>query len=341
MDSWASRRRGLLLRLGIVAALAVIAIESFLLYQQRAAGREARDQSAQLLGTFLKGDTARDSSRVGVPIRLQNVRFKWSEKVFVDAGNMAVLALPIRGASVDFDDPGSFLLKLQQSTVILPPAVLEGMLNESVFNYPESKLRDLKVALTEVEGGRALLLSGKVNLVFWIPFKMLTRLSVDHGTNTLVMEVDRLKLLGVIPATPFVRWTPFHLDRLITMPPNKSLIIDGNRLMVKPFGLFPPPRITGTIAGVTVDDSGIRLQFSGEPIQAPQSSARNYVYLRGGTSQFGHFSMVDTDVLIVDANEANPFVFSLLHYAEMIPSSVVEVHDTHSARVTMPDYASR
>ena len=62
------------------------------------------------------------------------------------------------------------------------------------------------------------------------------------------------------------------------------------------------------------------------------------MYLRGGSSRFGHFGMTDTDVLLVDGNPADPFVFSLLHYAEMIPRSLVEVHDTHSARVTMPDF---
>jgi hypothetical protein len=62
------------------------------------------------------------------------------------------------------------------------------------------------------------------------------------------------------------------------------------------------------------------------------------VYLRGGTSQFGHFRMADTNVLILDQNQPNPFVFSLLHYAEMIPKSTVDVPDTKSARVTMPDF---
>ncbi len=48
--------------------------------------------------------------------------------------------------------------------------------------------------------------------------------------------------------------------------------------------------------------------------------------------------MTDTDVLILDRNQANPFVFSLLHYAEMIPRSDVVIHDTKSVRITMPDF---
>jgi hypothetical protein len=47
--------------------------------------------------------------------------------------------------------------------------------------------------------------------------------------------------------------------------------------------------------------------------------------------------MADTDILILDQNQANPFVFSLLHYADMIPKSTVELRDIKSARITMPD----
>ena len=318
--------------------LAIIAIQACLLYLERTANRASATQSAKLLTTFLQGDTSHVANGVGVSIRLQNVRFKWSDKIYVDTDNMAVRAVPIQGSSVDFDDLNSFVLSLQQSEVLIHADVLEGMLNESVFNFPESKVRDLKARLTKENGRQSVQLNGRVNVGVWIPFMMLAHLDVDTATNTLVMNVDQLKALGFIPAIKFVRWTPFHLDRLIAVPPNKTVMIDGNRIMIKPLGLFPPPRINGTMSSVVVDSSGIRLNFAGKPIDAPKSSAKNYVYLRGGTSQFGHFCMKDTDVLILDKNPADPFVFSLQHYAEMIPKSNVEVHDTQSVRVTMPDH---
>jgi hypothetical protein len=43
-------------------------------------------------------------------------------------------------------------------------------------------------------------------------------------------------------------------------------------------------------------------------------------------------------VLILDKNQANPFVFSLLHYADMVPRSTVAIPNTRSAQVTMPDF---
>lgn len=336
--TWIDRHPERLTRVVLALLIGIVAVESFLLYQQGVASHAIESQSAKLLNTFLQGDSAKTSGGHGVAIRLQNVRFKWSEKVYIDAGNMAVRALPVQGTTVNFDDPGAFVMSLQQSIVLIRPEVLEGMFNESIFNYPGSRVRDLKVTLVTEANDHMVQLGGKVGMGLWIPFTMFTHLSVDTKTNTLVIDVDHLKLFGHIPATKLISWTPLHLDRLISLPPNQSLRVDGNRMMVKPFGLFPPPRVTGRMADVKVDGEVIRLSFAGDPVPAPKSDAKNYVYLRGGTSQFGNFQMLDTDVLILDRTPADPFVFSLLHYADLIPRSAVEVHDTKAVQVTMPDF---
>ncbi len=324
--------------IAIILLLFVVLVESFLLYQQHTANRATEAQSAKLLNTFMKGDTTEASGSSGVAIRMENVRFKWSDKVHIDTGNMAVRAVPVQGSTVNFDDLNSFHLALQQSVILIRPEVLEGMFNESVFNYPGSKLRDLSVKLTEEDNERIVRIAGKVNVGLWISFAMNTNLSVDTQTNTLVIDVKKLKILGVLPAIGLIKWKPLHLENIISLPSNKSLIVAKNRLMVKPFGLFPPPRVDGKMASVTVDDSVIRLAFSGSPNPAPRSSAKNYVYLRGGTSQFGNIRMFNTDILVLDKDPSDPFVFSLARYADMIPRSNIEVHDTRSARVTIPDF---
>jgi hypothetical protein len=317
--------------------LLAVGVETFELWQQRNVMRSIRGQSSKLLNAFLQGDTAQVPSGRDVSIRLQNVRFHWSPKVYVDARNMALRAVPVDGNMVDFDDLNSFVMALQQSTVVLTPGVLEGMLNESVFNYPESKLRDLKVQLGQEDKGYAVRMTGRVDIVAWIPFSMVAYLDVDRSTNTLVMNIDRMKVFGFLPATKLVRWSPFHLERMIPMPPNKSLMISGNKIMIKPFALFPPPRVTGTVSAVAVSADGIRLTFAGKEIPAPQLDARNYVYLRGGRAQFGHFCTNDTDILILDQDPRTPFNFTLANYQSLIPRSRIEIHDTRSARVTMPD----
>jgi hypothetical protein len=335
---WFDRHRSRVMGLIVILLLIVVIAESYLLYLQQRAIRATEGQSAKLLTTFLQGDTAQAPGVSGVPIRMQNVRFKWSDKVYIDTGNMAVRAVPVQGSTVNFDDLDSFHLTLQQSVVLIRPDVLAGMFNESVFNYPDSKLRDLEVKLKQEDNEHVVHVSGSVNVGLWIPFAMDAHLLVDAETNTLVIEAKHTKVLGIIPATKLMKLKPFRLDNLISLPPNKSLIIDKNRMMVKPFGLFPPPRVNGVMSNVTVDDKVIRLGFEGRPIPAPEFPAKNYVYLKGGTSQFGTIRMLDTDILILDQDPADPFVFSLARYADMIPRSKIDVNDTRSVRVTMPDF---
>ena len=317
--------------------LLVIVVEGFLLFEQRTAIQASEAQSSKLLNKFLEGDTAEVSGASGVAVRLENVRFKWSEKVYIDAGNMAMRAVPLHGRVVEFDDLESFRLKLQRSSVSIRPEVLEGMFNESVFNYPHSKLRDLKVTLKEDDGQRAVGVKGSVNVGLWLPFEMSARLLVDKATNTLVIDVDDIKVLG-LPATALMKWKPLRMESILTLPPNNSLVVDKNRMMVRPFGLFPPPRVDGTMESVTVGDKDIQLTFAGDPIPAPHAAAKNYVYLKGGISQFGNIRMLDTDILILDKDQSNAFAFSLSRYAAMVPRSQIEVHDTKSARIVMPDF---
>lgn len=333
---WIRRHGGALTGVVVALLLAAVAVEGFLLWQQRSVIRSIQGHSASLLNAFLQDTTQVPEGR-SVSMRLQNVRFKWSPRVYIDCTDMAVRAVPVNHEAVDFDDLASFVLALQQSSVLLRPSVLEGMLNESVFNYPESKLRDLKVQLGQEDKGWAVRMTGKVDMVTWIPFSMVAYLTVDHATNTLVMNIDRMKVFGFLPATKLVRLGPFQLEKIITMPPNRSLMISGNKIMVKPFALFPPPRVTGTVSNVTVGAEGIRLTFAGKAIPAPQLDARNYVYLRGGRATFGHFCMLDTDILILDQNPRTPFNFSLANYQSLIPRSRLDIHDLRSVRVTMPD----
>ncbi|MEB3286354.1 MAG: hypothetical protein VKJ04_02505 [Vampirovibrionales bacterium] len=321
----------------------IIAIETFFLYQQHRIVQEVEAQSARMLDKFLSNKATPEDKAVGVPIRLQNVKFHWSNKVFINTGLMATKAVPISGKTVNFDNLDSFLLNVQKSDVLIRPSVLEGMFNESVFNYQGSKLRDLKVTILKGnEENKStqnyVKLSGSLDYILWIPFEMLTQLSVDKKSNTLVIDVEDLKIFGLIPANKLIEFKPFTLQKLMTLPPNKYLTVENNKMMVKPFGLFPPPRINGVMSDILVGERMIRLSFAGQPIKAPESDARNYVYVKGGSARFGNFQMSPSNILLTDADPNDPFSFSLSDYAKMIPKSNVQVKDTHTARVTMPDW---
>src|SRR5262249_8224783 len=105
---WIRRHARVLMYVPLGLMLAVVCVGSFLLWQQPNVMASIRGQSSQLLNTFLSGDTAQVAQQRGVSIRLQNVRFKWSPKVYVDASDMALRAVPVDGQVVNFDDLSSF-----------------------------------------------------------------------------------------------------------------------------------------------------------------------------------------------------------------------------------------
>jgi hypothetical protein len=173
------------------------------------------------------------------------------------------------------------------------------MFNESVFNYPGSNLRNLTVSIQKAEGANHIKLAGSLKYFLWIPFEMDTNLRVDRKTNTLVISVNTLEVFGFIPATWLIELKPFNLDKLLTLPPNRHLTVHQNLMMVKPFGLFPPPRIDGQMSAIAVMPSLIQLQFSGNnPAFAnlAETGASNFIYLEGGNAQFGRIRMLDTQV---------------------------------------------
>jgi hypothetical protein len=47
--------------------------------------------------------------------------------------------------------------------------------------------------------------------------------------------------------------------------------------------------------------------------------------------------MLDTRVLILDRDQHDLFAFSIPRYTAAIPRSDIEVHNTRSVQVTMPD----
>ena len=164
---------------------------------------------------------------------------------------------------------------------------------------------------------------------------------MDQKTNTLVIAVEDLKVFGIIPAKWLLNFKPFNLEKLINLPPNQHLMVRGNLMMVKPFGLFPPPHIDGKISTVHVMSKWIELEFSGKDpafSNIPQSGASNFIYLQGGNAQFGKIGMLGAQVQVIDKNPKNLFQFSLLNYLSYLPHSDVQLTDMGGAVLVMPDH---
>lgn len=327
-----------------ILLLLIIAAETAIIVVQSQANKRIEAQSQQALGTFLKsGQQA--SGAIGTDLLMQNIRFCWSKQICINTDRLTAKAVPTGGQSeVNFDNLTGFLVNVNNATVQISPQTLQGMFNESVFNYPGSTLRDLRVTIAQAGGNNHVKLAGALKYLFlWIPFEMDTNLSIDRKSNTLVIAVNDLQVFGIIPATWLIEFKPFNLEKLLTLPPNNHLIVRQNLMMVKPFGLFPPPRVNGTISDIRVTPKLISLSFSGpsktfQPM--PDASAKNFIYLDGGRTRFGRLGMINSQVQVIDQNPGDLFQFSLMNYQDYLPNSTVKLQPNGSVKVTMADHAN-
>ena len=326
---------------GIIIGLLVIllALATAIILEQRRVTQQVEAQSQEAYGRFMKTSSTAGASG-GSNILMRNVRYCWSQEICIDTDRLSATARPLNGGDLKVDDLKSFIVDVHNAKVLISPQTLQGMFNESIFNYPGSNLRNLTVAIREAGKENRITLRGSLKYFLWVPFQMDTNLKVDQATNTLVISVYKLRVFGFIPATWLIELRPFNLQKLLALPENNYLIIKQNQMMVKPFGLFPPPRIDGKMSGIAVTPSMIQLGFKGSESGLSAPDGGNSITLKGGNAQFGKIRMSDADIVVTDANPGDSFKFSLLNYLDYLPQSQVKLQANGGAELRMPDHAN-
>mgnify|MGYP006920609484 CR=1 FL=1 len=322
----------------IIGALGLIIIfETLIILEQRRVAAQVELQAQQAYGRFMKqGKTA--SITGGSNILLKNVQYCWSKETCIITDHLSATAIPLNsGNNVLFDDLKSFIVEVHNGMVRISPRTLQGMFNESVFNYPNSTLRDLTVNIQKAGQENRITLAGSLKYFLWIPFEMDTNLKVDQASNTLVISVFKLTVFGFIPATWLIELKPFNLEKLLTLPQNRYLTVHQNLMMVKPFGLFPPPRINGKMSNITVLPQMIQLSFTGKEPTMTDANSNYSILVQNGNTQFGSIRIMDPNVKVRDLNPKDAFRFSLLNYLNYLPLSQIKLGSDSSVSLAMPD----
>ena len=89
--------------------------------------------------------------------------------------------------------------------------------------------------------------------------------------------------------------------------------------------MIPPPQIEGRVTQVRVDGDQIVQTFGAAadraalaPLVPPDTTAKNFMYYRGGSLRFGRLTMSDAEMQIVDLDPADPFEFELDQYNKQL-----------------------
>jgi hypothetical protein len=233
------------------------------------------------------------------------------------------------------DDKNSLLLEISDGLLGMTPDDLTRVLNRYVFGYPGAPLTDLRAQLR----GSEMLLSGTVHKGAALPFEMVAGVSLTpeglirvHATSMRLCGADGLALLHALG---------LHLSDMLDLREAKGVRADGNDLLLDPFQLLPPPRISGRLTAVRIQGGEMLQVFGREDaaLTAPPVPAEAWVYFRGGTLRFGKLFMVDADMEAIDTDASDPFDFYLDYYG----SQLVAGYHVTTARGGMvawfPDFA--
>ena len=243
------------------------------------------------------------------------------------------------GAPAWLDQATSFSIRATSGVVALDGNGITALLNEVAFNYPGAPIKHLKV---RIERGM-LVQTGVLHKGVDIPFQMWAT-PVLQPDGLIRLHPDRLRILGV-NGLALMHALGLHLSKLMDLSKAKGASVAGDDLLLDPLKLIPPPVVRGHLSAVRIEDTLLVQEFSRTTDDAvfgsyviPDSGSRNFVYFRGGTLRLGRLTMTDTDLLIHDNDERDPFDLYLAEYVKQLAAGHTKNLLTGGLRTWMVDY---
>lgn len=280
--------------------------------------------------------TAQATAAHLVQAQMRNVAFHIDSSIVL---NIRYLRGELRRLSADqppyLDDKQSFVLGIDSARIGITPAALSDLLNHYTFAYPGSPLRKLTIT---IEHGRL----KQHGLMHGISFTVVGDLTLTPD-GELRLHPSSIKAAG-IGVGGLMKLFGLHLQKLVDTKQARGVRIDRDDFLLSPAELLPPPKVEGRLGAVEVTDSEIVQVFrpaAGPATHAlvlPHVEAANYMFFRHGVLRFGKLTMVDTDLLIVDAEPQDPFDFFLDHYNDQLVAGYDRNTADHGLIVMMPDY---
>jgi hypothetical protein len=243
------------------------------------------------------------------------------------------------GAIAWLDAPSSFRLRATSGVVALDGDAISALLNDVAFNYPGAPIKHLRVT---IENG-SVVQRGTLYKGVPIPFQMWS-VPVLQPDGRLKLHPDRMKILGV-NGTSLMHALGLRLDKMMDLRKARGVSVQGDDIYLDPLQIIPPPIVEGTLTSVRIEGALLVQEFARTvddsifgTVVRPDSGSRNFVYFRGGALRFGRLTMSDTDLLIHDADERDPFDLFFAEYNRQLVAGHTNNLANYGLRTWMVDY---
>jgi len=274
-----------------------------------------------------------------VAARMRNVVFHLDNGVELRVADLSGhLVSRVKNKPPVFDDVKSYTLEIDSARVSMTPESLMNVMNNVVFAAPDAPIKNLKIAVE----GNELVQTGTLRKGVGIPFSMRATLAATPD-GRIRMHPSTIKAVGFV-SKGVLDFLGLHLDRLVKTKGSSPVKVEGDDLLLDPQTLLPPPAIRGHVTKVWIENGVVVEQFCPEnakpELTPPDPHAKNYMYYRYATLRFGKLTMEDTDLLLEDADQKDPFDFSPAKYEEQLVAGYSKNTPAHGLIVYMPDLSA-
>jgi hypothetical protein len=270
-----------------------------------------------------------------VKVAMRNVDFHLTDGIVVHIASLEGKLSPKPGQIPVFDDKESFALAADHADITVSTQTLTNDLNDFLFAKRDAPLKKLSVTTK----GNLLVIKGLLVSKGGIPFE--TDGTVSATTEGMIrVHTTKVRALH-LPVKGLMDLLGVQTATLLNTKKIEGLAVDKDDLLLDPQTIFPPPQIHGHLTRITVRDAGVALEFR-SPSVVPVLLARtcggqNFLVFKGGSVRFGKLTMNDTDLELLDSSPADPFDFSIDHYAEQLAAGYSKMTQRGGLCVHMPD----
>lgn len=335
----------------ILLALVVLIIagSAFFLISSKPSSSPGSNNPAQV-------ETPADNAVVWKPagsnpyMLLKNVKFRYTDDVFVNIHDLLGESEPNKpNKYVDMNDVTSFTIHVLSAQCSLVPKVMETLFNKYVLNYEGAPLKDMKISIveTDVNGQKVPMLktSGKMKMVVWVPFEMISRIGIDKATNCMTIDAEKVSSMGFPYLKNIMDVSPIKLENLLSIAPGRGLFIKGNTLYVEAVNITPPPKMRGNILDAKINAKNNCVDLKLGDVNAPKveysllvPDAKNYMYIFKGDVIFGKNLSSDGRLQLVDTDPSDYLDYYLRKYLKQMEKGVIHMREDASLVVDIGDY---
>jgi len=291
-----------------------------------------------LIGNFPWNlQSQKTSEKLPVATAMRNVHYHFTDSILIDI-RWVDGRLVAEGAHdfPIFDDANSFRLVIDSANMAITADAITHLLNEYTFAAHDAPLKKLTVSITADK----VKVKGSLHTKGDIPFETEgTLAATDDGK----IRIHATKIRAAhLPAKGIMDLFGIEIADLVKTNKVPGLTVEKDDLILDPQHLFPPPAIEGKVSAVTLHGDSIVMTFGNSKATAkpPLRDVANYMAYRGGTLRFGKLTMSDTDMILIDENQRDPFDIYLSHYKEQLVAGYSKTTRENGLLVYMPDHST-